>query len=60
MENSDHTKKSPTEKEEVQNDMVKKLIEKKAEIEEKFNIVNEKLERLRAESAQLLQGKKKD
>jgi predicted nuclease with TOPRIM domain len=60
MENSDHTKKSSTEKEEVQNDMVKKLIEKKAEIEEKFNIVNEKLERLRAESAQLLQGKKKD
>lgn len=59
MENSDHIKKETSKKEQAQNEIVKNLIAKKAEIEEKFNLVNQKLERLKEEADKLFRTPKK-
>lgn len=59
MENSDHIKKELSEKEQAQNEIVKNLIAKKAEIEEKFNLVNQKLDRLKEEADKLFNTQKK-
>lgn len=59
MENSDHIKKELSEKEQAQNEIVKSLIAKKAEIEEKFNLVNQKLDRLKEEADKLFHTPKK-
>jgi len=59
MENSSPIKKELTEKEQTQTEIVKNLLAKKAEIEEKFNIVNQKLNRLKEEADKLFQTPKK-
>jgi peptidoglycan hydrolase CwlO-like protein len=59
MENYNPIKKELTEKEEAEKEIVKNLLAKKAEIEEKFNIVAEKLERLKAEADKLFHTPKK-
>lgn len=58
MENTDPNLKDLPEKNQATNDLVQSMIEKRTLIEEKFNQVNEKLEKLKVEADKLLHPQK--
>jgi hypothetical protein len=58
MENKGQNKADLSEVNQTTNDVIKNIINKRAHIQEKFNKVNEKLDKLKAEADKLLHPEK--
>ncbi|SMD14214.1 hypothetical protein [Pedobacter nyackensis] len=58
MENKGQHKADLSEVNQTTNDVIKSIINKRAHIQEKFNKVNEKLDKLKAEADKLLHPEK--
>lgn len=58
MESIDQHDKERSEEQSTDNDVIQRIIDKRALLEEKFNKVNEKLDKLKAEADKLLHPKR--